>query len=484
MKKHKIIANSHKILHKHHHLIHIGELLVLCVASLFTLVFAGSTGLPNNTSLSYPLQQVSLISCRTQAWDDISDKCKINLPIIQGANYEQYQDSILHKQIYTVLRASPYKDERNQNVGAHAGVDIASSRGTPLYSIGDGVITYAGRQAGYGNVVKIKYLFQGKYIHAVYGHMDRIDVQAGENVQKDQQVWTVWNSGNTFGELGWYHVHFEINKDNHGRPMYWYLNCPDLNKGHLTIIQEGLCREQLLENTFDPIRTIALNTLSSDSLPITPIKNEQSIQIESTITENTTIETIQETSNNPNKIIPEQNHTSPSIWNQEKNDKDIEQTSTTTEISKDNNESNIQETVLDTDLKRDIDSNYEEETNSTIENFIFKPNTQDFPAEIKHFLSQRTVFTSGFENNQIQLQESETTIPIYIQRKNSENLFKGILSYPITIIPSNNNISINLSTIQLIQDGKFELIIQKEKEGTTTLLLQLGNYELGKIFIY
>gem|GEM_PF-5961217 len=33
-------------------------------------------------------------------------------------------------------------------------------------------------------------------------------------------------------------MHFEIAKDNHGRPMYGYNGCPDLKKGHMTIIQE------------------------------------------------------------------------------------------------------------------------------------------------------------------------------------------------------------------------------------------------------
>lgn len=61
------------------------------------------------------------------------------------------------------------------------------------------------------------------------------------------------NSGNTSGELGGNHVHFEIDKDGGGRPAYAFANCADVAKGHYKIIQEGLCRVELFQYTKDPI---------------------------------------------------------------------------------------------------------------------------------------------------------------------------------------------------------------------------------------
>jgi hypothetical protein len=34
-------------------------------------------------------------------------------------------------------------------MGSHYGVDIATSKGTPLYAIADGKVFFAGQQAGY-----------------------------------------------------------------------------------------------------------------------------------------------------------------------------------------------------------------------------------------------------------------------------------------------------------------------------------------------
>jgi hypothetical protein len=49
--------------------------------------------LPNNTTFDYPLKKVSTLECRTLYRDDMPENCKIDLPIIHGANYDKYQNS-------------------------------------------------------------------------------------------------------------------------------------------------------------------------------------------------------------------------------------------------------------------------------------------------------------------------------------------------------------------------------------------------------
>jgi hypothetical protein len=44
------------------------------------------------------------------------DSCKINLPIIHGANYEAYENDSIYRSIYTTLRAAPYSDSWNQKL--------------------------------------------------------------------------------------------------------------------------------------------------------------------------------------------------------------------------------------------------------------------------------------------------------------------------------------------------------------------------------
>ena len=53
---------------------------------------------------------------------------------------------------------------------AHKGVDYASPIGTKVKATSDGVVTFVGKQGGYGNVVMLNH--QGRY-QTVYGHLSR-----------------------------------------------------------------------------------------------------------------------------------------------------------------------------------------------------------------------------------------------------------------------------------------------------------------------
>lgn len=62
--------------------------------------------------------------------------------------------------------------------GAHEGVDFVTSEDTPIYAVEDGIVTKAGAQAGYGNVVVIKHtLSNGKLVYSTYGHVHTVQVQ-------------------------------------------------------------------------------------------------------------------------------------------------------------------------------------------------------------------------------------------------------------------------------------------------------------------
>ena len=63
----------------------------------------------------------------------------------------------------------------------HNGVDYAAPTGTPVRTVGDGVVTFAGRQNGYGNVIEIRHSNDRE---TVYAHLSRIDVRLGEHVEQ------------------------------------------------------------------------------------------------------------------------------------------------------------------------------------------------------------------------------------------------------------------------------------------------------------
>jgi murein DD-endopeptidase MepM/ murein hydrolase activator NlpD len=88
----------------------------------------------------------------------------------------------------------------------HLGVDYAAPIGTPVRSVGDGVVEFAGRQNGYGNVVEIKH---GKERSTLYAHLSSIDVRPGQRVEQGQRVGAVGMTGWTTGP----HLHFEFRID-------------------------------------------------------------------------------------------------------------------------------------------------------------------------------------------------------------------------------------------------------------------------------
>ncbi len=89
---------------------------------------------------------------------------------------------------------------------AHNGVDYAAPNGTAVRSVGDGVVEFAGRQNGYGNVVKLRHP-GGK--STLYAHLSRIDVRVGQRVDQSSRIGAVGATGWATGP----HLHFEF-RDN------------------------------------------------------------------------------------------------------------------------------------------------------------------------------------------------------------------------------------------------------------------------------
>lgn len=86
---------------------------------------------------------------------------------------------------------------------AHLGVDYAAPTGTPVRTIGDGVVEFAGVQSGYGNVVTVNH---GKENATVYAHLSKINVQKGQKVSQSDIIGLVGSTGWSTGP----HLHFEF----------------------------------------------------------------------------------------------------------------------------------------------------------------------------------------------------------------------------------------------------------------------------------
>lgn len=99
-------------------------------------------------------------------------------------------------------RADPITGER----AMHIGVDIAGKPGTEVLAAASGVVTWTGRDAGYGNLVEISH---GDDLVTRYAHNKENLVEPGDIVRKGETIALMGSSGRATGA----HVHFEVYKN-------------------------------------------------------------------------------------------------------------------------------------------------------------------------------------------------------------------------------------------------------------------------------
>lgn len=86
---------------------------------------------------------------------------------------------------------------------AHTGIDYGAPLGTPVRTVGDGKVEFAGVQNGYGNVIIVRHNTSDA---TVYAHLSRIDVRPGQLVSQGQRIGAVGATGWATGP----HLHFEF----------------------------------------------------------------------------------------------------------------------------------------------------------------------------------------------------------------------------------------------------------------------------------
>jgi murein DD-endopeptidase MepM/ murein hydrolase activator NlpD len=103
---------------------------------------------------------------------------------------------------YYGKRADPFHGRQQM----HKGVDFAGQMGADIVATGAGIVTWAGKRYGYGQLVEINH---GNGLSTRYGHCQDILVQVGERIEQGQRIALMGSSGRSTGP----HVHYEVLKN-------------------------------------------------------------------------------------------------------------------------------------------------------------------------------------------------------------------------------------------------------------------------------
>ena len=85
----------------------------------------------------------------------------------------------------------------------HAGIDLGTTHGQPVYAARAGQVITAGPWGGYGNAVVLAH---GDGLSSMYAHLSTVTVRPGDLVSALQQVGNIGSTGLSTGP----HLHFEI----------------------------------------------------------------------------------------------------------------------------------------------------------------------------------------------------------------------------------------------------------------------------------
>lgn len=96
-------------------------------------------------------------------------------------------------------RSDPFTGEAE----SHAGIDISTDKGKPVYATADGTVESARYTGNYGNLIVIDHDFG---LTTRYGHLSAFTVKAGDRVKRGDRIGAVGATGRATGS----HLHYEI----------------------------------------------------------------------------------------------------------------------------------------------------------------------------------------------------------------------------------------------------------------------------------
>ena len=91
-------------------------------------------------------------------------------------------------------------------VRQHNGIDLDGDTGDRVRAARSGEVILAGERGGFGNTIVI---YHNLGYSTLYGHLSRIEVSVGQNVQSGDRIGAIGSTGWSTGP----HLHFELRID-------------------------------------------------------------------------------------------------------------------------------------------------------------------------------------------------------------------------------------------------------------------------------
>lgn len=165
----------------------------------------------NSQKIDYLKRQLYI---QSKSYDEIIALCKQNderlqcIPAIQPVANKDLK--------YTASGYGRRIDPIYKTVKFHHGMDFSANTGTPVYATGNGTVSMANRQSGYGLTIEIDHGFDYK---TLYAHLSKILVKRGQKVKRGEIIGLVGSTGKSTGP----HLHYEVvNKGRKVNPVNYY----------------------------------------------------------------------------------------------------------------------------------------------------------------------------------------------------------------------------------------------------------------------
>ncbi len=136
-------------------------------------------------------KNVALLSEKTERWKAL-DEVLACIPWVPPVDYYQLTSKFGKR-----------RDPINGKIAMHKGIDLAAWPKTKVLAPAPGVVTFAGRDSGYGKMIEIDH---GCGITSRYAHLRTIKVEKGQEIKHRDTIGLVGSTGRSTGP----HIHYEI----------------------------------------------------------------------------------------------------------------------------------------------------------------------------------------------------------------------------------------------------------------------------------